>query len=177
MKKRAGEGNAMKEEETRASLGIEGARRATEIPRDGTSPEGSPGGVEGEVAPDPEVPTKPVRRHYNVEYKLRILKLADACTERGSLGALLRREGVYASTINTWRRQRDRGVLGALTPKKRGRKGSDRNPLVLEMEKLRKENARLAERLRKAEIIIDVQKKISMVLGISPAITEEDGND
>jgi len=167
----------MKEEETRTAQGIEGARRATEIPWGARSAEEPPGGDEGERPPDPEVTPTPVRRRFPVEYKLRILKLADACTERGSLGALLRREGLYASTFSAWRRQRDRGVLGALTPKKRGRKGSQRNPLVPEMEKLRKENARLAERLRKAEIIIDVQKKISQVLGIPPAISEEDGND
>lgn len=95
----------------------------------------------------------------------------------GSLGALLRREGLYSSNLTTWRLQRDRGVLSALTPKKRGRKGSGRDPLLAENDKLRKENDRLASRLRQAEIIIDVQKKVSQILGIPLATPEEGGND
>jgi hypothetical protein len=108
---------------------------------------------------------------------LRILVLADACTDPGSLGALLRREGLYASNLNTWRKQRERGVLSALTPKKRGLKESVRNPLVAENEKLRRENDRITKRLRQAEIIIDVQKKVSQILGIQPATPEEGGID
>lgn len=127
--------------------------------------------------PNPEVPDKAVRRRFTAEYKLRILTLADACTDRGSLGALLRREGLYASNLNTWRHQRERGVLSALTPKKRGRKESARNPLIAENEKLRKENERIAKRLRQAEIIIDVQKKVSQILGIQLAPAEEGGID
>jgi transposase-like protein len=127
--------------------------------------------------PNPEVPDKAVRRRFTAEYKLRILTLADACTEPGSLGALLRREGLYASNLNTWRHQRERGVLSALTPKKRGRKESVRDPLVAENEKLRRENERITKRLRQAEIIIDVQKKVSQILGIPLAIPEEGGTD
>ena len=127
--------------------------------------------------PNPEVPDKAVRRRFTAEYKLHILTLADACTEPGSLGALLRREGLYASNLNTWRHQRERGVLSALTPKKRGRKESVRDPLVAENEKLRKENERIARRLRQAEIIIDVQKKVSQILGIQLATVEEGGTD
>lgn len=127
--------------------------------------------------PNPEVPDKAVRRRFTAEYKLRILTLADACTESGSLGALLRREGLYASNLNTWRQQRERGVLSALTPKKRGRKESGRDPLITENEKLRKENERLTNRLRQAEIIIDVQKKVSQILGIPLATPEEGGTD
>jgi len=115
--------------------------------------------------PNPVVPDKAVRRRFTAEHKLRILTLADACTEPGSLGALLRREGLYASNLNTWRHQRERGVLSALTPKKRGRKESVRDPLVAENEKLRRENERITKRLRQAEIIIDVQKKVSQILG------------
>lgn len=135
-------------------------------------------GVKLTVAhPNPEVPDKAVRRRFTAEYKLRILTLADACREPGSLGVLLRREGLYASNLKTWRQQRERGVLSALTPKKRGRKESVRNPLVAENEKLRRENERITKRLRQAEIIIDVQKKVSQILGIPLATPEEGGTD
>ena len=93
------------------------------------------------------------------------------------MGTLLRREGLYASNLNTWRHQRERGVLSALAPKKRGRKESVRDPLVAENEKLRKENERIASRLRQVEIIIDIQKKVSQILGIPLTTTEEGGND
>jgi transposase-like protein len=127
--------------------------------------------------PNPEVQDKAVRRRFTAEYKLRILTLADSCTEAGSMGTLLRREGLYASNLNTWRHQRERGVLSGLTPKKRGRKESVRDPLVAENEKLRRENDRITKRLRQAEIIIDVQKKVSQILGIQLATPEEGGND
>ena len=127
--------------------------------------------------PNPEVQDKAVRRRFTAEYKLRILTLADACTDAGSMGELLRREGLYASNLNTWRYQRERGILSGLTPKKRGRKESVRNPLVAENEKLRRENERITKRLRQAEIIIDVQKKVSQILGIPLATPEEGGKD
>jgi len=127
--------------------------------------------------PNPEVQDKAVRRRFTAEYKLRILTLADACTDAGSMGALLRREGLYASNLNTWRHQRERGILSGLTPKKRGRKELVCNPLVAENEKLRRENERITKRLRQAEIIIDVQKKVSQILGIQLATPEEGGND
>jgi transposase-like protein len=133
----------------------------------------------GEAAepPNPEVPSKAARRRFTAEYKLRILKQVDACTELGKIGELLRREGLYASNLTTWRRQRDEGVLSALKPKKRGRKESVRNPLIDENEKLRRDNERLTERLRRAEIIIDVQKKVSQMLGVPLKMTEEEGTD
>ena len=115
---------------------------------------------------DPEVTEKAARRKYTVRYKLRILEEADGCTQMGSLGALLRREGLYHSNLNTWRRQREEGTLSALAPKKRGRKRAVCNPLQPEMDRLEKENEGLRNRLRKAEIIIDVQKKVSQILGI-----------
>jgi transposase-like protein len=143
------------------------------ISQNGTSKEShSDGGVV--VSSDPEVSAKASRRRFTAEYKLGILKSADCCTEPGSLGALLRREGLYSSNLNTWKRQRDRGVLSGLTPKKRGRKESGRDPLLAENNKLRKENDHLARRLRQAEIIIDVQKKVSQILGI-PLSTAEEG--
>ena len=121
---------------------------------------------EGEVKPDPEVPEKLTRRRFTAEYKLRILRLADACTEPGSVGALLRREGLYSSHLTMWHRQRERGALDGLQPKKRGRKADERNPLLPEVERLRKENEQLTKRLKQAELIIEVQKKVSQVLEI-----------
>ena len=162
-----------------ASRGIEGAILIEENPYIETAKEKKPVSQRELAAakPNPEVPDKATRRRFTAEYKLRILTLADACTEPGILGALLRREGLYASNLNTWRHQRERGILSGLTPKKRGRKESVRDPLVAENEKLRKENERIAKRLRQAEIIIDVQKKISQILGIPLANSEEGGND
>ena len=127
------------------------------------------------ISSDPEVSAKASRRRFTAEYKLGILKQADTCTEPGSLGALLRREGLYSSNIITWKRQRERGVLSGLTPKKRGRKESGRDPLLAENDKLRKEIDRLTRRLKQAETIIDVQKKISQILGIHQPETFEEG--
>jgi transposase-like protein len=121
------------------------------------------------------VSAKPVRRRFTADDKRRILTLADACIESGSLGALLRREGLYSSNLTAWRRQRDAGTLSALTPKKRGRKATGRDPLLLENTTLRKENERLTSRLRQAELIIDVQKKVSQILG-TPLATPEEGD-
>src|SRR5881628_736876 len=115
--------------------------------------------------PDPEVVAKAKRRTYTAEYKQRILAEAEAAAAtRGGLGALLRREGLYSSLLTYWRRERADGILEALTPRKRGPK-SQRNPLEEENQKLRRQNARLSEDLRKAHIIIDVQKKVAALLG------------
>ena len=157
-----------------ASRGLEGALRATarsvdESPLSTASPRPAVS-----VPPNPEVVATPTRRRFTAEDKLRILKLADACTAVGSLGALLRAEGLYSSHLTTWRRQRTEGVLSALTPQKRGRKESVRHPLQAENETLRKENTRLSTRLKQAELIIDVQKKVSQILGI-PLQTPEEG--
>jgi len=117
--------------------------------------------VEGRAIPSSEVLERPVRRRFTVEYKAEILAEADGCTETGQLGELLRREGLYSSHLSTWRRQRDEGALVGLTPKRRGRKAKPKNPLAEENERLRRENERLTEQLRQAELIIDVQKKVS----------------
>src|SRR5467141_1044271 len=125
--------------------------------------------------PDPEVVAKAKRRTYTAEYKQRILQEAEsAAATRGGLGALLRREGLYSSLLTYWRRERAKGVLEALTPQKRGPK-SKHQPLEEENQKLRRQNARLTEDLRKAQIIIDVQKKVAALLG-SP-IPEPDPED
>jgi transposase-like protein len=121
---------------------------------------------------DVEVLERPMRRRFAAEYKLRVLGEADGCREPGQLGALLRREGLYASHLTAWRRQRDAGALAALTPKRRGRKPQPIHPLALENEHLRRQNERLATRLRQAETIIDVQKKVSEILALSPPASE-----
>src|SRR5713101_203283 len=115
--------------------------------------------------PDSEVVAKPKRRTYTAEYKQRILEEAEAAAAtRGGLGALLRREGLYSSLLAYWRRERAHGILEALTPQKRGPK-SKRNPLQEENLKLQRQVGQLTEKLRKAEIIIDVQKKVAALLG------------
>ena len=115
--------------------------------------------------PDPQVVAKAKRRIFTAEYKLRILAEADKAKERpGALGALLRRESLYSSHLVSWRKERAAGILHALTPQKRGPK-SQRNPLDEENQKLRRENQHLSEELRKAEIVIEVQKKVAMLLG------------
>jgi len=125
---------------------------------------------------DPEVVEGARRRRFGAEYKLRILNLADSCTEPGNLGALLRREGLYASNLTTWRRQRDEGTLEALSPKKRGPKAAEINPLAAENQQLKRENEQLSKRLRQAELIIDVQKKVSQMLGIALESPKNEGN-
>src|SRR2546430_14959227 len=115
--------------------------------------------------PDPEVVAKAKRRTYSPEYKQRILEEADAAAAtRGALGALLRREGLYFSLLTTWRRERASGIREALTSQRRGPK-SKRNPVEEEDQKLHRQVGQLTEKLRKAEIIIDVQKKIAALLG------------
>jgi len=128
--------------------------------------------LEGEV-PAAEVPEKPVRRRFSAEYKLRILAEADGCTEQGQVGELLRREGLYSSLLSTWRRQRDEGILAGLAPKRRGRKAKPKNPLADENARLQRKNDRLKEKLRQAELIIDVQKKVSELLNIPLAKPDE----
>ena len=116
--------------------------------------------------PDPEVSEKPTRRRYSAEYKLKVLQQAEKCTKRGELGALLRREGIYSSHLNTWQKQREEGTLHGLAPKKRGRKSIPKNPLADELQQLRRENEKLKHKLQQAETIIDVQKKLCGILGM-----------
>lgn len=107
--------------------------------------------------PDPEVPSKPAKRLFTAEYKQRILDEVEGCPP-GEIGAILRREGLYSSHLTTWRRQRKDGELGVNARSKLGRPKN--SPLVAEVERLRRENERLEEKLRKAELVIDVQKKV-----------------
>jgi transposase len=115
--------------------------------------------------PDPEVVADAKRRTFTAEYKQRILAEADvAATQPGAIGALLRRECLYSSHLVTWRRERQAGIVKGLTPNKRGPQ-SKHSPQEDEIQKLRRENQRLTEELRKAEIVIDVQKKVGALLG------------
>lgn len=115
--------------------------------------------------PNPEVVADARRRSFTGEYKQRILaELDSASGQPGAIGALLRREGLYSSLVTTWRRERQAGILKGLKPHKRGPK-SKRNPLEEDNQKLRRENLRLTEELRKAAIVIDVQKKVGALLG------------
>jgi transposase-like protein len=139
-------------------------RREPERSEGDRSATGGKAGKDSIVHPDPEVVAQAKRRRFTAEYKQRILAEADQAKGSGGIGALLRREGLYSSLLATWRRERRSGVLQALTPQKRGPK-SKRDPIQEETAKLRRENERLTEQLRKAEIVIDVQKKVAALLG------------
>jgi transposase-like protein len=156
----------MMDSKIKGNLGMTRARKATEIPRKEIQTKASTMQPLSVVLPNPEVSEKAERRRFSAEYKLKILREADESQGPGSLGALLRREGLYSSNLTTWRRQREEGSLLALNPKKRGRKAFAPNPLLIENEQLRKENDRLQKRLHQAELIIEVQKKVSQILGI-----------
>jgi transposase len=114
--------------------------------------------------PNTEVVAKAKRKRFTAAEKLRLLREVEACRGTGEIGALLRREGIYSSYLTTWRRQRATGELDGLTPQKRGPKP---NPEVIELAKLRREHERLKERMRQAELIIDVQKKVARILGVT----------
>jgi transposase len=128
-------------------------------------------------SPTTEVSEKPVRRRFTAEYKLRILAEADRCTEPGQIGELQRREGLYSSHLCNWRKQRDEGVLAGLAPKRRGRKTKTKNPLADEVAQLQRKNRRLQETLRQAEVVIDVQKKVSEMLNIPLKSLDDEGSD
>lgn len=131
----------------------------------------------GHAAPDPEVVEKAQRRRFTAEYKADMLKRAEACESgTGELGELLRKAGLYASHLSVWRAQRDRGVLDGLEPKKRGRKAKRRDEVAIENARLRREVERLQHRLQQAEVIIEVQKKVSTLLGI-PLPTDDEKNE
>jgi transposase-like protein len=115
-----------------------------------------------EEVPNTEVVAKAKRKHFTGAEKQRILREVEACRGTGEIGALLRREGIYSSYLTTWKRQRENRELDGLAPKKRGPKP---NPEAIELAKLRRENARLQERLRQAELIISVQKKVAQMFG------------
>jgi len=141
---------------------------------------------EDDVAPpDPEVVAKPKRRRYMVDYKLRILKETDACAQPGEIGAILRREGLYSSLLSTWRAQREAGTLAGLKPKKRGRKAKGADPrdkritaLEWQNRSLEREKATLEAKLKRAHLMLDLQKKCSAILEMTlPPATPSDESD
>jgi len=118
------------------------------------------------VAQETEVSAKARRRRFSAAEKLRILKEADACTKPGEQGALLRREGLYSSHLTEWRRARERGELDALSPKKRGRKAKEAHPLDKKVAELQRSLEKAELRAKRAEALVELQKKVSELLGI-----------
>jgi transposase len=128
--------------------------------------------------PDPEVPAdRPRRRTFTAEYKKRIIEEADACSENGAIGALLRREGLFSSHLTVWRRQREEATVAGLAPKRRGRKAKVVDAMATRVAELERDKQKLEQRLRMAETIIDVQKKVSQLLGVPLSDPKNGGGD
>src|SRR3990172_5733555 len=126
------------------------------------------------VVPEVEVAEKASRRQFSAEYKRKILKDADACTREGEIGALLRREALYSSHLAVWRAARERGEIAGLLPKKRGPKVTPPDPRDRKIVELERETRRWKSRAERAEALVDLQKKVSMILGIAlPEIDEK----
>lgn len=129
------------------------------------------------LAPDaasPELILRPRRRTFTAKEKLRILDEADrAAGVPGGIGAIVRREGLYSSALTDWRRQRAAGSFEALSPVKRGPKVAAPNPLAAEHAQLQRDNRLLTQRLERAEAIIEIQKKVALLLGL-PIVNDED---
>ena len=136
----------------------QGARRATEDAPESAAPS-SPPGTDSEVVP------RARRRHFSNADKRRILEAVDRCTKPGEVGALMRREGVYSSSVSTWRRQREAADLAALAPQKRGPKAEPHRAETLHIAQLTRERDNFKSRLDKALLVIDVQKKLAALLG------------
>jgi transposase-like protein len=117
---------------------------------------------------------RPRRRTFTAKDKLRILAEADRAAATGGIGAILRREGLYSSALTSWRRQRDAGAIGGLSPATRGPKTAEPNPLATELTRLQQDHARLTQRLTRAEAIIDIQKKVAALLGIPLAPSDNE---
>ena len=140
------------------------ALAASERSGEAANAAGAPPSTSRPQVPDSEVIARPHRRRFSAEYKLSIIDQADAAQGSGAVGALLRREGLYSSHLATWRQQRKQGEFDALTAKKRGPKVVV-SPLVKENRELQAANARLTKKLKNAELIIEVQKKVAALLG------------
>src|SRR4051812_13181109 len=139
-------------------------------PEEGPGPAGGPAPGPG----SPELSERPKRRTFTAGEKLRILGETDRAADTGGISAILRREGVYSSTLTDWRRQREAGAFEALKPLKRGPKEAAVNPMAAELAQANRENARLKQRLAQAEAIIGIQKKVASLLGIPLATPDSD---
>lgn len=127
----------------------------------------------GSAKPDPEVLAVARRRQFTAEYKRSFLREYEACS-KGERGALLRREGLYSWHVTAWRTQRAGGELAGLTPRKRGRKATKRrDEVALENQRLVRQVARLEHQLTRARKVIEVQKKISEILGVDQTLPDE----
>ncbi len=157
------------EEENEASRAPEGARRATGDARGAAGRNGD--------GPDPEVADKATRRRFSTEYKRRIVREADKCTKMGEVGALLRREGLYSSSLSTWRRQCAAGELTGAGLVKRGPKAQPKDVRDKRIVELERETRRLQRKLAQAETIIGIQKKVATLLGIPLKSVDDDEND
>ena len=127
---------------------------------------------EGTV-PEVKVGAKAERRRFTADYKLKVIGEADKCQKPGEIGVLLRREGLYWSNLSNWRKQRASGELAGLTAKKRGPARQEKNPLAERVKELERENGRLQRRADLAEGIVELQKKVSAILGIGLAKSPE----
>jgi hypothetical protein len=136
------------------------------VPEEGRRPTGGTAG--SSANPDPEVAPKPKRRYLTVAYKLKVLDTLASLREQGSgeIGAYLRKEGLYYSSISTWQKQRDQGLL---TSSRNGGGTADSDTLMKENKQLRRKLARLEEKLAKTEMIVDLQKKLSAILDMEPS--------
>lgn len=118
------------------------------------------------AAPETEVLAKAQRRRFTAEYKRRILKEADRCMRPGEIGALLRREGLYASALTVWRVARERGELAGLAAKKRGRRAKRVDSRDRKIAAQERELAGWKARAQRAEALVEIQKKFSEMVGV-----------
>ena len=122
------------------------------------------------ASPSPELSNRPRRRTFTARDKRRILAATDRAAETGGIGAILRREGIYSSTLCDWRRQRDAGASGALTPAKRGPKPAEPNPLLAEVALLQRSNAHLTRCLARAEAVVALAPVGGMTAAVCTAL-------
>lgn len=128
---------------------------------------------EEETVPEVKVAAKAERRRFTADYKRKVIGEADKCQRPGEIGALLRREGLYWSNLSNWRKQRASGELAGLTAKRRGPARQEKNPLAERVKELERENGRLQRRADLAQGIVELQKKVSAILGIGLAKSPE----
>lgn len=122
---------------------------------------------------DVEVSGKAERRRFTADYKRKVLRQAEQCKESGQIGALLRREGLYWSNLSKWRKQRESGELAGLSVKRRGPQRREKNPIADRVKELERDNERLKRRAERAERIVELQKRISEILGIELSASAE----